>query len=364
LLAERLGTTMPSSRKELRSRCPVGFEAVNIADSRECPVLEDVLSNNDDSSLWLIKVPYDFDLSSLSGHNVVLNGSQDLPSDAQNTDKRYEVQSRTNCGAELSSFTVLLPSSKKKSLCAAGSVSGQMSVIRSVSVPPATLPESSLSVQRQPPSQFIKKWKPFGYRQPRRKFQHTAEEMSSNLSEQIEHPKDGSRKHAKERQRENLDVSMNCNARVLSKRDSPKKKKDKAKHEVDLSQVKTEPDTNTSSKSEARNGGERSHSPRKRKAEMNENEKREENIALITSKKQKKLKSASMDMIVTQEPVVPGENSSRHSRKRQNDDADSGESSSSKQKKIMSEKDFDLTRVKTEPKDSQKRKKHSKTKTC
>lgn len=42
-----------------RSRCPVGFEAVNIDDSRECPVLEDVLSNNDDSSLWLIKVPYD-----------------------------------------------------------------------------------------------------------------------------------------------------------------------------------------------------------------------------------------------------------------------------------------------------------------
>ena len=41
------------------SRCPVGFEAVNIDDSRECPVLEDVLSNNDDSSLWLIKVPYD-----------------------------------------------------------------------------------------------------------------------------------------------------------------------------------------------------------------------------------------------------------------------------------------------------------------
>ena len=52
---------------------------------------------------------------------------------------------------------------KYNSFFLAGSVSGQMSVIRSVCVPPATLPESSLSVQRQPPSQFIKKWKPFGY---------------------------------------------------------------------------------------------------------------------------------------------------------------------------------------------------------
>lgn len=357
---------MPSSRKKLRSRCPVGFEAVNIDDSRECPVLEDVLSDNDKSSLWLIKVPYDFDVSSLSGRNIVLNGSQDLlPSGAQNTGKRYEVQSRTDCGAELSSFTVLLPSVEKKSFCAAGSVSGQMSVIQSVSVPPATLPESSLSVQRQSPSQVIKRWKPFGYRNPRRKINHVAEEMSNNLSEEIEDPKDRPRKRTVERQMGNLEESRNSNASGLIKRDSQKKKKkDKEKYEVDLTRVKTEPDTNASSESAASYGEESSHSSRKRKAEMNKNEQIEEDIALTTSKKKKKLKSISLDMIVKQDPAMPSENSPRHSGRRQKDEADLGESSSLKQKKSISEKEFDLARVKTEPKESHKKKKHSKTKTC
>lgn len=360
---------MPKSRKKLRSRCPVGFEAVNIDDSGECPALEDVLSDNDNdndkSSLWLIKVPYDFDLSSLSGRNIVLNGSQDLlPSGAQNTNKRYEVQSRTDCGAELSSFTVLLPSVEKQSLCAAGSVSGQMSVIQSVSVPPATLPESSLSVQRQPPSQVIKKWKPFGYRNPWRKINHVAEEVLSNLSEQIEDPKDRSRKRTVDRQMENLEESRNSNASGLIKRDSQKKKKDKAKSEVDLTRVKTEPDTNASSESAASYGEESSHSSRKRKAEMNKNEQIEEDLALTTSKKKKKLKPISLDVIVKQVPAMPSENSPRHSGRRQKDEADLGESSSLKQKKNISEKKFDLARVKTEPKESQKNKKHSKTKTC
>ena len=173
--------------------------------------------------------------------------------------------------------------------------------------------------------------------------------MSSNFSEKIKHPKDGSRKHRKERQTENLS---------LSKPDSPKKKKkDKAKHEV-------EPTTNAGSKSGARNREERLDSPRKRNAEMNEYEQRKEDLALSTSKKKKEVKSLNMDMIVKQEPAIPGENSSRHSRKRQQDDPDLGELASLKHKKINSEKEFDLARVKTEPNESPKKKKHSKTKTC
>lgn len=189
--------------------------------------------------------------------------------------------------------------------------------------------------------------------------------MSSNLSEQIEDPKDQSRKRTIEEQLENLEESRNSNASGLIKHDSPKKKKkDKAKHEVDLMLVKTEPNTNASSESAARNGEERSDSPRKRKAEMSVNEQREEDLALTTSKKKRKVKSVSSDMIVKQEPVMPGDNSSRHSRKHQKDGTDLGESPSLKQKKIISENEFDLARVKTEPKESHKKKKHSKATTC
>lgn len=181
--------------------------------------------------------------------------------------------------------------------------------------------------------------------------------------EENNHSIDGSRKHTKERPTVNLEESMNSNASGLSKRESPKKKKkDEAKHEVDLMRVKIEPVANASSEIAARNGEESSHSPRKRKAEMNKNEQSQEDLVLTTSKK-KKLKSVNMATIVKQEPAMLGENSPRHSRKRQKDGADLGESSSLKQKKIISEKEFDLARVKTEPKESHKKKKHSKTKT-
>ena len=189
--------------------------------------------------------------------------------------------------------------------------------------------------------------------------------MSSNLFEQIEDPRDRSRKRPKERQIENLEESRNSDASGLIKLDSPKKKKkDKAKHEVDLTRVKTEPYISGSSESATSYGEESSHSSRKRKAEKNKNEQIEEDLALATNKKKKKLKSLSLDMTEKQDPAIPSENSPRHSVGRQIDDADLGESSSLKQKKSISEKEFDLARVKTEPKESHKKKKHSKTKTC
>jgi len=178
--------------------------------------------------------------------------------------------------------------------------------------------------------------------------------MSSNSSEQIEDPKAPSRKRTTEQQMENLEESMNSNASGSSKRDSPKKKKkDKAKHEVDLTLVKTEPDTNASFESPARNGEDCPDSRRKRKTEVNKNELREEDLALTTSKKKKKHKSLSSGMIVKQEPGMPSENSH----------ADLGESPSLKQKQINDEKQFDLAQVKTEPRESHKKKKHSKAKT-
>ncbi|KAL9960384.1 hypothetical protein ACROYT_G033835 [Oculina patagonica] len=365
---------MPS-KKKLRSRCPVGFEAVSFKeDSQECPTVEDVLSD-DNSSLWLIKVPHDFDVSSLSGQKVVMNGTQDLrPTGAQENGKRYEIQSKTDCSAELSSFTVLLPSLQQKSLCAAGSFSGQMSVIRSVPVPPPTLPETSPSVQRQPPSEVIRKWKPFGYKKPGRKSKREANKTRDDLSvkekktkEPNESPKNGSRKHSKERKATDLEETMNSNASPKKKGDSPKrkKKKDEAKHEVDLTRVKIEPDADGNSHITSRNGEQSSHSPRKRKAEKNESQQSNADLTLTTSKKKKKLNNSdSVDTVVKQEPVTPDKNSSRDSKRHQNAVADKGEPIPVKQKKIISKEDSDLLRVKIEPIESHKKKKHSKTKTC
>lgn len=42
-----------------RTQCPVGHEPVDLTDSVDCPAVEDVLSENDSSSLWLIKLPHD-----------------------------------------------------------------------------------------------------------------------------------------------------------------------------------------------------------------------------------------------------------------------------------------------------------------
>ncbi|KAK2550900.1 hypothetical protein P5673_028270, partial [Acropora cervicornis] len=105
---------MPSSKRDLRSECPVGFEPVNFNDLDDCPAVED-----DGSSLWLIKVPHDFDVSTLSGQEVILNGSCNLPASCistKNQDKKYEVHSKANGAAELPSYSVLLPSPRKKTL--------------------------------------------------------------------------------------------------------------------------------------------------------------------------------------------------------------------------------------------------------
>lgn len=179
--------------------------------------------------------------------------------------------------------------------------------------------------------------------------------------------KDGSRKQAKERKGTDLEDSMNSEAKGR-KGETPKKKKtDKATHEVDLTRVKIEPDEVGSSQMTERNRDHSLDTPRKRKAELSESQQSSEDLALTTSKKKKKSsKSECVVTIVKHEPVTPVKNLSRHA-KHQDADTDEGGLISLKQKKINSEKekDFDLARVKTEPKEShKKKKKHSKRKTC
>lgn len=279
---------MPSSKKDLRSQCPVGFEAVNLDDTNNCPLLEDVVSDQDKSSLWLLKVPYDFNLESLTGQTVILNGSQHLSLDVTQgrEKKRYEMHSRAGSTAELSSFTVLLPSSKRKSFCSAGTFSGQMSVIQSVVVPPSTkqeVPESSresspkkakrtssLVADDMVSSSFAKKKK--------NKEQNQLTEESF-----LESPK-----HKKDKRNADKAETPNGVSDNYKKRDSPKKIKEKERHRIDLTRSRFEP------KAEGTTIGEQCliQSPRKRKKDVVEKQGNSEDSPLTSSKKKKKRKSS------------------------------------------------------------------------
>lgn len=325
----------------MRSQCPVGYEAVDLSGSVDCPVVEDVLSESDSSSLWLIKIPHDFDVSSLSGQNVILNGSQDLLSinNNKNKDKRYEIQSKAAETAELSSFSVLLPSSQKKSLRVVSSIHGQMRVIQSVSVPPPTLPDSSdsLTAQRQSHSKNIKKWKPFGHREP----QKLKEKKTKEPKERTKETAGEGRKKNKEQKTANSEgfSLVEREEKEKSKRDSPKKKKkDKERHEFDLSRVKSEPELNGT-----RNDNQNSQSVRKRKG--NDTDKFEdgerENGLTPTKQRKKENKTKNVDTVMV---------------KQEGDSDDAG-------RRFVSEVGggFDLARVKSEPRETPKKaKKHKK----
>lgn len=226
---------MPSSKRDLRSECPVGFEPVNFNDLDDCPAIED-----DSSSLWLIKVPHDFDVSTLSGQEVILNGSCNLPAScisSKNQDKKYEVHSKANEAAELPSYSVLLPSPRKKTLRAASTISGQISVVQSLTVPPPVLPEDTsnlTALRRQMHSKYIKKWEPFGYRDPYQRI--TEDDPSGNSSQDSTRSVRESERTNCTRIENNADFDKEESPRIKKK----KKKKDKERNEIVIKQEKLE----------------------------------------------------------------------------------------------------------------------------
>lgn len=278
---------MPSSQKDLRSQCPVGFEAVNLDDSNKCPALEDVLSDHDHSSLWLMRVPYDFNLESLTGQTVILNGSQALSPDiTQGREKRYEMHSRAGSTAELSSFTVLLPSSKQKSFCSAGTFSGQMSVIQSVVVPLSTNQEVVGSPKKSSP------------KKTKRTSSNAADDVVSSSSAKKKTNRERneiteeivleSPKHIKDKREAVKAETLHEDSDKNKKYDSPSKKKNKDGHKVVLTQFRFEP------KAEKIANGEQYsvQSPRKRKTEVLEEQGKSEDSLLRSNKKKRKHKSS------------------------------------------------------------------------
>jgi len=341
----------------MSSQCPVGYELVNLDDSVDCPTVEDVFPGDDNSSLFLIKFPPDFDMSSLSGQDVVLNGSQDLvPTGNRNNNKRYELQSKVDCSAELSSFSALLPSSQSKSLYAASAISGQMSVIRTVSVPPPTLPDSCVSqaVQRQSHNEYVKKWKPFGYRKPPPK---SKEKKTNEPREHAIESTDGGRKQKKDRKTANLEETSFADnkEKTKSKENSPKKKKkDKGRDGFDKTQVKTEPELDANTEIPTRNGQQSSQSGRKRKMEVNDTDKREgdeDMNGLTPTKLKKENKGNKLSTVKVKREFGASESPPKLSGKQREANAGNGSVNS-----VSELRDgFDLARVKIEPRETSKK---------
>lgn len=365
---------MPSSKKDLRFQCPVGFEAVNLDDTNNCPLLEDVVTDHDNSSLWLMKVPYDFNLESLTGQTVILNGSQHLSLDVTQgrEKKRYEMHSRAGSTAELSSLTVLLPSSKRKSFCSAGTFSGQMSVIQSVVVPPSTKQEVPESSRQSSP------------KKAKRTSSLVEDDMVSSSSTKKKKNKEQnhiteesfleSPKHKKDKRKTDVAETPNEASDKYQKRDSPKKIKEKERHKVDLTQSRFEP------KTERTAIGEQCliQSPKKRKREVVEKQGNSEDSPFTLN--EKSLRKRKTDVVEIQgsneeSPLM----SSKKKKKRKSSDTGSPVSalleetiprSKSDKDSCLEVKNMDSIKRKkdksgheSEPEKSRKKKKHSKMKT-
>lgn len=366
---------MPSSKKDLRSQCPVGFEAVNLDDTNNCPLLEDVVTDRDNSSLWLMKVPYDFNLESLTGQTVILNGSQHLSLDVTQgrEKKRYEMHSRAGSTAELSSFTVLLPSSKRKSFCSAGTFSGQMSVIQSVVVPPSTkqeVPESSRQSSAKKAKRTSSLVEDDMVSSSSTKKKKNKEQNHITEESFLESPK-----HKKDKRKTDVAETPNEVSDKHQKRDSPKKIKEKERHKVDLTQSRFEPKAERTTIGEQcliqspkkRKKGEvvekqgnsedspftsNEKSPRKRKTDVVEIQGNNEESPLMSSKKKKKRKSSdtgSPESALLEETIPRSKSDKDSCLEVKNMD-------SIKHKK-------DKSGHESEPEKSRKKKKHSKMKT-
>ncbi|XP_068714272.1 nucleolar protein 58-like [Montipora foliosa] len=349
---------MPSSKRALRTECPVGFEPVIFNDSGDYPVVED--DNN--SSLWLIKVPLDFDVSSLSGQEVILNGSHELPATCisrGHQDKKYEVHSKEIGTTELSSYTVLLPSSKRKTLRAASTIKGQMSVLQSLSIPPAILPDPCdyTAVPRQTHSRYIKKWEPFGCRDPYRMSQQ--KKTDKDMEECLDDSSDGAKKSKKKKKKGNMEETA---SKVSGKSTEPsqtkkkKKKTDKEKNEFDITRVKIEPGLDSESSEietespsrKSRNGGFDDSDNNKRRDDLNR---------VCTKKKRKADKGEFLDNVEVKREAGTDESLPKRRRKERQNGVDVRAVKSVDEQGDSKLSGFGVCRVENKPRETPKKSK-------
>ena len=143
-----------------------GFENVDLENVNESTLTSEDLESRK-KQLWLIKVPYEFDVSKLSGTSMVLNGSQDLPVRETN-DKRYESRSSKYKQDESCQFKMVVPSKTKGCLNVAKDFVGHMDIIQTVKVPALNYPPATPPMYTDIPKGLKPRWKPFGHRTPQK----------------------------------------------------------------------------------------------------------------------------------------------------------------------------------------------------
>ena len=171
-------------------------------------------------------------------------------------------------------------------------------------------------------------------------------EKAKEPSECHKESANGAKKHKKERKTVSIEEASVVDDAEKANNKGKKKKKDRERDKFDVTRVKSEPEISPQSEITTTNGEQGSHSGRKRKIEMNVHGEREDNRdvnKLESSKQRKESKSKNMDIVKVKQELA--------------DDAEIGGENS------VSElhDDFDLARVKSEPRETPKKaKKHRK----
>lgn len=144
-----------------------GFENVNLESINETTLSSEDLESCK-KQLWLIKVPYEFDVSKLSGTTVVLNGSQDLTikQDDEKNDRKYESRAAKYGQNESCHYKMVVPSKTKGCLNVAKDFTGHMDIIQTVKVPMLNYPSAPPPMYTDIPKGLKPRWKPFGHRTP------------------------------------------------------------------------------------------------------------------------------------------------------------------------------------------------------
>lgn len=202
-----------------------GFEKVNLENlSEETLTIEDLKSRK--NQLWLIKVPYEFDISKLSDTTVILNGTQELSikTTDQDTGKRYESRASKYSDEQCCPYEVVVPSKEGNSLQVAKSFTGHLDILQTVKVPTLVYPPTPPPMYTDIPRGLQARWKPFGWRSP----------------PEIKRKSKKERKKDREKQsgvkRKELEVKKNRSGKLneeenLKDKVSPKKKKKKKEPE-------------------------------------------------------------------------------------------------------------------------------------
>lgn len=206
-----------------------GFEKVDLEDlSEETLTAEDLESSK--KQLWLIKVPYEFDISKLNDNMVILNGTQQLPTRMvdKNSGKRYETRASKYTDGQSCPYEVVVPSRNENGLQVVKGFTGHLDIVQTVKVPMLVYPPTPPPLYTDVPKDLQVRWKPFGHRSPPFANSKSSDEKGD---EEIQ-PNGGERK---QKMKEKRYKESNAKEREEG---SPKKKK--KRKETDQPKVKTE----------------------------------------------------------------------------------------------------------------------------